>query len=160
MMWSEPKNRISKRALSVWRIHGIIYTAAMAILFIIIAALFFTFDWPKWLLAVLAVLVFIDCLFNIFLKPKLRWRRWRYEVRDEEIEIQHGLFVIRKTLIPMVRVQHVDLEQGPILKKYRLATVRVHTAATPHAIPALEGEEADRLRSTIAQLAKVALDDV
>lgn len=120
----------------------------------------FTFDWPKWLLAVLAVLVFIDCLFNIFLKPKLRWRRWRYEVRDEEIEIQHGLFVIRKTLIPMVRVQHVDLEQGPILKKYRLATVRVHTAATPHAIPALEGEEADRLRSTIAQLAKVALDDV
>jgi Bacterial membrane flanked domain. len=60
----------------------------------------------------------------------------------------------------MVRVQHVDLEQGPILKKYRLATVRVHTAATPHAIPALEGEEADRLRSTIAQLAKVALDDV
>ena len=45
----------------------------------------------------------------------------------------------------MVRVQHVDTEQGPILKKYDLATITISSAATTHTIPALITAEADRI---------------
>lgn len=60
----------------------------------------------------------------------------------------------------MARVQHVDMKQGPILRKYRLATITITTAATKHEIPALDIEEADELRLSISRLARVAKDDV
>jgi len=53
---------------------------------------------------------------------------------------------VKRTLIPMIRVQHVDSSQGPLLKKYRLASVTISTAATVHEIPALDEEEAEELR--------------
>lgn len=92
--------------------------------------------------------------------PALRWKRWRYEVRENEIELKNGLFVIKRTLVPMIRVQHVDTRQGPILRKYRLATVTISTAATVHEIPALDVDEAEELRFFISQLARAAENDV
>ena len=85
---------------------------------------------------ILVSLVLYAYLF-IILFPTLRWKRWRYEVRENEIELQHGVFVIKRTLVPMIRVQHVDMQQGPILRKYQLATITVSTAATVHEIPAM-----------------------
>ena len=70
--------------------------------------------------------------------PELRWSRWRYEVRDEEIDLRHGTLRITRTLVPMLRVQHVDTTQGPIDQALGLATVVVHTAAGATTIPALE----------------------
>ena len=61
--------------------------------------------------------------------PELRWARWRYEVRDEEIDLRHGTVRITRTLVPMLRVQHVDTTQGPLDQALGLATVVVHTAA-------------------------------
>ncbi|WP_145453348.1 PH domain-containing protein, partial [Staphylococcus epidermidis] len=63
-------------------------------------------------------------------------------------------------LVPMVRVQHVDTSQGPILKKYDLATVSISTAATVHEIPTVDIQEAEELRRSISALARVAEDDV
>ncbi len=60
----------------------------------------------------------------------------------------------------MIRVQHVDTEQGPVLKKFGLATVSVSTAATTHNIPALALEEALELRDRIGILARVEEEDV
>ena len=71
--------------------------------------------------------------------PELRWSRWRYEVRDEEIDLRHGTVTITRTLIPMLRVQHVDTTRGPLDQLLGLATVVVHTAA---------GRDDDPRRST------------
>jgi Uncharacterized conserved protein len=60
----------------------------------------------------------------------------------------------------MVRVQHVDTSQGPILKHYCLASMSISTAATIHTIPAITEQEADQLRVRISELARVAEDDV
>lgn len=92
--------------------------------------------------------------------PKLKWARWRYEVRETEIELQHGVIFTKRTLIPMIRVQHVDTKQGPVLKKYDLATISISTAATVHEIPALDLAEAEELRSYIGKLTRVADEDV
>ena len=57
--------------------------------------------------------------------PTVLWRRWRYEIRDEEIDLRHGLFTPRRTLVPIRRVQHVDTESGPLQGMFELATVSV-----------------------------------
>lgn len=159
-MDTQPKNRISVKGLKVWRLYGMIETAIIALIAIGAGVLTYIFDWPSWLyLIYIAFPVLFGFLF-IYLFPKIRWQRWRYEVREQEIELQHGLFVIKRTLVPMVRVQHVDTEQGPILRKYNLAEISISTAATTHTIPALVTEEADDLRARISVLARVAEDDV
>ena len=159
-MLSQPHKRISERALTVWRITGVIIT--LFLLFILggVMTLIVLFYWPVWISAVAIILFLLIAYIAIFLVPHLRWKHWRYEVREQEIEIQRGIFVIKSTLVPMVRVQHVDTEQGPLLRKYNLATVTISTAATVHGIPALDVEEAEEMRHAISRLARVEDEDV
>ncbi|MEK4520566.1 PH domain-containing protein [Psychrobacillus sp. FSL W7-1457] len=159
-MRKEPINRISVKGLRVWRIYGIIQTLVVLLLGIGTGVInYFTGNYI-WLYIVAGAVVLLFGYLFIYLFPKVRWSRWRYEVRDQEIELQHGLFVVKRTLVPMVRVQHVDTEQGPILRKYDLSSITISTAATSHTIPALITEEADELRGRISVLARVAEEDV
>jgi len=86
--------------------------------------------------------------------PKLRWARWRWDIGDEGIDIQHGTLAIRRTLVPWIRVQHVDTRRGIFEQIFTLSTVVVHTAAGSHTIPLLPAQEADELRTRIAGLAR------
>lgn len=156
----QPSNQISEKGLRVWRLYGIIQTFFVLLAAIGAGVLTYIFEWPWFIYAIAAIIVLAYAYFFVYLFPKIKWMRWRYEVRESEIELQHGLFIVRRTLIPMVRVQHVDTSQGPILRRYNLAGITISTAATNHEIPALVVEEADELRSRISTLARVADDDV
>jgi uncharacterized protein len=143
----EPARRLSPTARWLWRAQGLIAT---------VAALFVSRAMPGgavWIL--LPVVVFAIGVVAI---PELRWSRWRYEVRDEEIDLRHGTLTITRTLIPMLRVQHVDTTRGPLDQLLGLATVVIHTAAGRTTIPALDDEYAGRLRDRIAALARTADD--
>lgn len=104
-----------------------------------------------WLLRVAGLLVVV--LGGIVLPP-LRWRYWRYEVRDEEIDLLRGALVVTRTLIPMTRVQHVDTARTVLSDMFGLRSVTVHTAAGSHSIPALQPAEAAAIRDRIAVLAR------
>ena len=110
-----------------------------------------------WRTAGMVVLA-IALLAGTPLVPELRWRRWRWEVREHEIDLQRGILVVRRTLIPMARVQHVETERGVIGQALGLATVEIHTAAGSHEIPLLTDFDAGMLRARIAELARTDLD--
>ena len=156
----EPQRRISSKGLTVWRISGAIHSFFALLVSGAAVALTIIFDWPSVIIGIAVLALVLYAYLFIILFPTLRWKRWRYEVRENEIELQHGVFVIKRTLVPMIRVQHVDMQQGPILRKYQLATITVSTAATVHEIPALEMDEAEELRFFISKLARVADEDV
>lgn len=159
-MRQPPKHTIDIRAIKVWRTAAGIYLAVLWILLLIAAFIAYFRDWTfTYLLIALFLLILLSFLF-IFLIPKLRYRRWRYEIFEQEIYIQHGILIMTRTLVPMIRVQHVDTEQGPIMKSYKVASVSISTAATTHIIPALSEEDASNLRDRISQLARVDEDDV
>ncbi|WP_453997406.1 PH domain-containing protein [Bacillus nitroreducens] len=155
-----PKNRISKRALTVWKTAAVISSMIGWVISITILVLTIIFDWPYWIFLILIILTIVESIFSIFIFPKLKWKRWRYEVHEHEIDLQRGVLIVKRTIIPMNRVQHVDTQQGPLLRKHELATVTISTAATVHEIPALDLEEADQLRDSISRLARVDEDDV
>lgn len=160
MIRREPEFKIPRKGLTVWRLYGLINTVILLIVAGIASFISYKFDGPKVIYYIAIIVVAAVAFITIWLFPKIRWNHWRYEVREHEIEIQSGLFIVKRTLIPMVRVQHVDTSQGPILKKYDLANISISTAATTHVIPMLVTEEADRLRTRISELARVAEDDV
>ncbi|HEV3377373.1 MAG TPA: PH domain-containing protein [Thermoleophilaceae bacterium] len=119
--------------------------------------------WLAWALALLVVAL------GGLVVPLLRWRSWRYEVRDEEIDLLRGAVVVRRplrvhllrgavvvrrTLIPMARVQHVDTQRTPLSDLFELRSVTVHTAAGSHSVPALRPADAASMRDRIALLAR------
>ncbi|MBC8080373.1 MAG: PH domain-containing protein [Gorillibacterium sp.] len=112
--------------------------------------------YPGWISAGLfAVTGFL----YTFTFPKIRSRWFAFDVFDEELEIRTGFIFVRNVLVPMVRVQHVELESGPLLRAYGLADISVVTAATTHRIVGLTRENAEEIKWRIGTLAKVADDD-
>ncbi|WP_409303952.1 PH domain-containing protein [Peribacillus sp. SCS-155] len=156
----EPQNKISKKALKVWRLSGVLISAASWVAVAILCTVTIIFNWDQWIIFGSVLFCCAETYLFVKLFPDMKWKRWRYEVRESEIEIQSGIWVITRTLVPMVRVQHVETEQGPLLRKYNLASVKISTAATLHEIPALEMLEADELRHRISRLASVEEEDV
>lgn len=159
-MREAPENQIAKDAIKVWKIHAVLGELFWWLIMIAITVLTIIFAWPYWILWAGWPLLLVYSYINVFFLPVLRWKRWRYQVYEQEIDIQHGIFIVKRTLIPMIRVQHVDTKQGPVLKKFGLSTVTVSTAATVHEIPALLEAEGAELRDRISSLARVEENDV
>ncbi|WP_175638006.1 PH domain-containing protein [Metabacillus schmidteae] len=159
-MRKQPQNQISLKALTVWRISALITSGILLLIVIGAGVGVYFLELSYWYTVGAAGLWGIYSVITVFLVPKIRHRVWRYEVHEHEIDLQFGLFVIKRVLIPMVRVQHVDTHQGPLLRKNKLASIEISTAATKHEIPALDIAEADQLRDHISKLARVTDDDV
>ncbi len=161
-MRSSPKSKLSNSAIQAWRIST---TIAMVILILIplFVWLFSIIDgaaFSPWLMLSITVMLVIIAGLCIFFIPEIRWRRWSYDVDRHEIDLQSGIFIITRTLVPIKRVQHVDTRQGPILRSYGLADVTISTAATTHRIPALDESTADEVRDQISKFARLAKEDV
>lgn len=81
--------------------------------------------------------------------PGLAWRRWRYRTDERVVVVEHGVIVFRSVLVPLSRIQHVDVQRGPVERVFGLATVVVTTAGTGSdavVIPGLRPEVATALR--------------
>ena len=86
----------------------------------------------------------------------LRYRVWRFEVRDDSLYLVRGVLTRTDTSVPFVRVQHVDTRRGPVERTVGLASVVVYTAGTRGAditIPGLTPARARTLRERLRDLA-------
>jgi membrane protein YdbS with pleckstrin-like domain len=144
----DPDQRLAGRALAAWMLTGAGYgvVALIAVSAIVGAPL-----------AILAAVVF--AVLAAVVVPLLRYRTWRYAVRAEEIDLRRGAWVVRRTIVPMARVQHVDTSVTPLGRLFEISTLSIHTAAGKHEIPGLDAGTADRLRTEIARYAREP-DDV
>ena len=156
-MKTEPADRLDPRAKMLWRLTG-----ALQALPILIAGAFgsYAFFWRAGVPLSLAVLPLLGALvlavLLVFVLPPLLWRRWRYEIRPLEVDLQRGLVRMTRTLVPMARVQHVDTRRGPLQRRLGLSTVIFYTAAGPNEIPQLASGTADEVRDRIAELTREA----
>lgn len=159
-MYNEPQKQIDAKALKAWQLSGWISAAVYLIIVIALLVLSLLFSWPIWIFALVLVLAICGSYIEIAVWPKLKYNQWRYEIDEDGIELKHGIIFRKRTSIPMVRVQHVDKKQGPILRHFQLATVTFSTAAGSHEIPALTDEAADDARRQIARLARISNEEV
>lgn len=148
-MTPDPTRTLAREARWVWRGEQLLGWGVVVVVCLIVAA-------QLEGAAALAVRVasVAGLLVGVVLVPSLRWRHWRWDVRPEAIDIRHGTFTIRRTLVPMLRVQHVDTTRDVVEQMLDLATVVVHTAAGSHKIPLLSVSDAAEVRDRIADLAR------
>jgi membrane protein YdbS with pleckstrin-like domain len=84
--------------------------------------------------------------------PQRRYRSWGYRLDEEELHIRSGLWVRSHTIVPFGRVQHIDVTQGPLERRFGVGMLILHTAGTRNsavALPGLGFEEAGRIRDII-----------
>jgi len=152
--------KLAPSIIGVWRWGSALgYT----FLFGLPIAYYIIFGWQEihlWLLIAIFLISTSLWILAVFIMPPVRWKRWRYSINQNEIDLLRGIIVRKETLIPLSRVQHVDTRQGPLLRWFNLSSVTISTAATTHEIPGLDEVIADRVRKKISTYARLADDDV
>jgi membrane protein YdbS with pleckstrin-like domain len=84
--------------------------------------------------------------------PPRIWRRLGYRLDPTLLQVVRGWLFHTDTVVPFVRVQHLDVTRGPLDKLFGTATLVVHTAGTHNSIvtlPGLAPERAAEIRETI-----------
>ena len=149
-----PAEQLSPGVRTLWRLRLLLATG-----FLLVAGLVATAPLEGTLAVLAATVPWLAALATTAILPGLRYSRWRFAVEAEEIDLRHGGLVVRRTLVPMRRVQHVDSSSGLLEQALDLATVTVHTAGGSVEIPGLARARAWAVHQRIAGLARLTDDD-
>ena len=109
----------------------------------------------------LVVLVVVVEVLVVWKWPPLAYAHWSYAIGDQALELQRGVFFRSRTWVPYYRVQHVDIEQGPIDRRIGLAQLLVRTASSRSGerLPGIPADEASALQAVIIERSQ-ATDDL
>lgn len=156
-----PSTKIDENAIKAWRISAFLYVLPLYALPALFYFMYVTGNGFPVLISIISapVTVIIHLILTVIF-PKIRWKRWAYEVNEQGVDMMRGIIVRKRTMVPINRVQHVDTKQGPIYRKYGLSSISLSTAATTHEIPALDDQTANELRNLISELVRKVKEDV
>lgn len=158
MQFPEPSEKISKKAVTLWRIeNGITGLIQLLVLGGLLFAYYY-FNWYSWVSYILFIIIgyiILKIIFKITIYPIYLQRTWRYEIDKDHIQIKYGYFHRYHVIIPMNRVEYVNTNQGPLLRKFGLSSITIGTIASSHDILAIPVEEAKEVRNKIALLAQI-----
>lgn len=102
----------------------------------------------QWILAILAI--------PSVLLAFARWMAFRFEVTGHDLVIDSGVLSRRRRVIPLARIQNIDLEQGPLQRLAGMAELRMETASgggeTEASLAVLALTEARELQAELLRL--------
>ncbi len=101
-----------------------------------------------------STLVPLLALIAVTVAPQRIYRRLGYRLTDTLLQVVRGWMFHTDTIVPFVRVQHIDVTRGPVDKMFGTATLIVHTAGTHNSIvtvPGLAPERAAQIRDVIRE---------
>lgn len=150
----EHAERLHPDSIKVSRIIG----ALIALIPLAIGSFIGIMSENYWIILI-GVLVFLVVFVVSFIYAKKAYQYSYYWVSEEGLYIQQGVMWRKKTLIPKNRVQHTDVSQGPLDRKYQLAKLTVHTAGTRDASVDLSGVLFDTANELRAYLLDEELSD-
>ncbi len=78
-------------------------------------------------------------LWMIVRTPLRRYRARGYRVDVDQLRVVRGLVFNSDTIVPFGRVQHIDVDQGPLERVFGLGTLILHTAGNHNASVSLPG---------------------
>lgn len=147
-------NSLDKKSIKVMRINALI----SGVFILLVLALILYFVWPEVgrfshiILIIASAFIIINVLLNVILYPRIRYNRYKYLITNEKIEVKEGLFFITRTIILIKKVQKIEINDGPIDRKFNLSNVNIFTAAGMTQIKFLDKNEAENITNQINSL--------
>jgi uncharacterized protein len=145
-MTSEDLVQLDPRHITVTRIASAVF---MAIFVIGAGALEFAQLLPRGAFIIPVTLL---AFYYAWTVPVRKYVRWGYHMGDDRLRIVRGFMFHSDTIVPFGRIQHIDVEQGPIQRPYGIATLQVHTAGNHNStvsLPGLAHDDALAMRELI-----------
>lgn len=81
-----------------------------------------------------------------------QWENWKYEITPEAVVLSWGVFWKTRRTVPRQRIQHVDINSGPLDRRFGLVQMSLYVAGSlgsVGAIPGLSPDEAETLRAAL-----------
>lgn len=132
--------KVHPSAIKLWVINGIIFSLfTMGITYAIyhFANMYVSY-WPLVVGVLLSIL-------SIFVHPFIEYKQWNYCIAEDRVEFTHGIYYKSKNIIPITKIQHLEIVQGPIQKLFHLSSIKIYTAGAIHEIKAILTTEADQI---------------
>ena len=108
-------------------------------------------EWPLPFGVLIGVVAFL-ALIIIIRVPSRRWQARGYQISDDRLRVVRGILWRADTVVPFGRVQHIDVDQGPLDRFFDIATLTLHTAGSHNAsvhLPGLGLQLANDMREEI-----------
>jgi membrane protein YdbS with pleckstrin-like domain len=155
----EPANALDPRVRAVWTAEGVLATVALALLTAMTTALTAAAgsSTAAWLVGLVGGALVLLAAVGAIVRPRVDYRRYRYEVTELGLYVAHGWLWQRWQVIPHARVQTVDTKAGVLLRAFGLVSVEVTTASAAGgtSIPGLRPPVADSLVEELARHAGI-----
>ena len=138
------RQKLAPAAIPFERLVGWITAVAISLpLLLVVVVAWFRADyspWGSWVyglggllwLAITSGLVWLAIVW-----PARSYEATSYVVDQAGIEIRRGVYWRAIVTVPRSRVQHIDVLQGPLRRRFGLATLTLFTAGTEHSSVAL-----------------------
>ena len=134
---------LDKKAKKVMFITALIQAVAFAAVLVLIAGFAFSRD-SVWGYVLIAAVLLLSCLW-VLLVPAVRFKRYRYLIAPDRIEIIEGVFWVKRTLVPIDRIHQIEVTRGPIDSAFKVAKVSVITAGDEATMRFLQEEKANEI---------------
>ncbi len=146
--------RVDDRYITVKFITGIVgwvITLAAVATPIVLDVLGVIGNIPGWIEILVVAVLLLWAAADLLLIPR-RIRSIGYHEREDDLLIRRGILFQRVVAVPYGRLQYVDIEAGPLMRRFGLCTVQLKTAAaaTDAVIPGASRQEGARLREELS----------
>ena len=159
----EPAWSLSRSAIGLWVTQAVLGTVVYAV--IVATAIVLVPPDAGWWVPLLRwggpAFVVLHGIVTIGVRPRLRYRVHRWEVTAEAVYTLTGWLTRTWTLVPISRIQTVDVNRGVFQQLFGLATVAVLTASSQGTVrvPHLEVDVARRVADDLARRAELVRDE-
>ena len=158
----EPAWQLSRSAIGLWVTEGVIGSVFLGIgtaLFLLLVPSGIGGPVPvlRW---ALPVVVLLYAVMSIGIRPRVRFRVHRWEVTGDAVYTLTGWLTRTWTLVPISRIQTVDVTRGLLQQLFGLSTVAVLTASSQGTVRIwhLEADVAQRVADDLAHRAEQVRD--
>lgn len=144
---------LDPRVLRLWQLTDLMAYVVLLLIGLVIAIVVVA-KWRgllPWAAAAWAAFALLGVWTILYYHPR-NYRAWGYRLEQRVLLIKQGVWFRSIKLLPLPRLQHVDVKRGPLQRHFGLATLVLHTAGTHAAsieVPGLDADEAVRLRDQL-----------
>lgn len=89
------------------------------------------------------------CLIYWLLMPRFRFRRYRYLLTQDRLEITEGVLFVHRTVVPVDRIHQIEVSRGPLDSLCGVACVEVTTAGGTAKLKFLDAQKADAVAALL-----------
>ncbi|PNZ37647.1 hypothetical protein CD134_05960 [Staphylococcus lutrae] len=145
---------MSSKGIKVMRVAASLVMFACCLCTLIMVILGYFFDWHVWMITLMIVfglVALVQGVLFVWLRPVYLYRTFRYRCEPHLVTVRKGFIFIKQQRIPMFRIQGVDINEGWLMRKYQLASLKLLTAGGNTTITLIDKAMAQEMMRFIKQ---------